>query len=78
MPILPQSTQLQHPFHPPKSQPENSFRNTQLYIQTYIHNPNHIHVQVIPDQFPNIIHFYQRDSSLQPPHQNLVQVPPSL
>uniref|UniRef100_UPI0011A06A92 ATP-binding protein n=1 Tax=Staphylococcus epidermidis TaxID=1282 RepID=UPI0011A06A92 len=78
MRVLPESSELEDPFHPPKSEAQNSFRNTQLYIQRYIHNPNHIHLQLIPHQFRNIIHLYQTHSSLQPPHQNLVQLPPSL
>ncbi|WP_398570975.1 hypothetical protein, partial [Staphylococcus aureus] len=29
-------------------------------------------------QHPNILHLFQPDSSLQPPHQKLLQLPPSL
>src|SRR5699024_10647056 len=48
------------------------------YVEKFIENPKHIEVQVIGDDYGNIVHLYERDCSIQRRHQKVVEVAPSL
>ncbi|MEJ7448323.1 hypothetical protein WL543_13205, partial [Staphylococcus epidermidis] len=52
--------------------------NSEIYIERYIDNPKHIEVQVIGDEYGNLIHLYERDCSVQRRHQKVVEVAPSV
>ena len=41
-----------------KSEAQKSFGNSEVYIERYIDNPKHIEVQVIGDEYGNIVHLY--------------------
>ncbi|MDU3969854.1 MAG: biotin carboxylase N-terminal domain-containing protein, partial [Staphylococcus epidermidis] len=78
MRIVRESSELEDAFHRAKSEAEKSFGNSEVYIERYIDNPKHIEVQVIGDEFGNIIHLYERDCSVQRRHQKVVEVAPSV
>ena len=48
-----------------KSEADNSFDNDTIYIEKYLQNPKHIEVQIIGDNFGNMIHLGERDCSMQ-------------
>ena len=60
MRIVRESSELEDAFHRAKSEAEKSFGNSEVYIERYIDNPKHIEVQVIGDEFGNIIHLYEK------------------
>lgn len=78
MRIVREESELEDAFHRAKSEAEKSFGNSEVYIERYIDNPKHIEVQVIGDELGNIIHFYERDCSVQRRHQKVVEVAPSV
>ncbi|WP_010097908.1 pyruvate carboxylase [Ornithinibacillus scapharcae] len=61
-----------------KSEAKAAFGNDEVYVEKLIEHPKHIEVQIIGDQFGNIVHLYERDCSIQRRHQKLVEVAPSL
>ncbi|TFH02573.1 MAG: acetyl-CoA carboxylase biotin carboxylase subunit [Calditrichales bacterium] len=56
---------------------ENAFGNSDLYMEKYIANPRHIEIQVMADSFGNVVHFGERECSIQRRHQKLVEEAPS-
>ncbi|HAM82122.1 pyruvate carboxylase [Ornithinibacillus bavariensis] len=61
-----------------KSEAKAAFGSDEVYVEKLIEHPKHIEVQIIGDQFGNIVHLYERDCSIQRRHQKVVEVAPSL
>ena len=56
---------------------ETSFGNAAVYMEKYIEEPRHVEIQIMGDRFGTIIHFGERDCSIQRRHQKLTEESPS-
>ncbi|MFH1223558.1 MAG: acetyl-CoA carboxylase biotin carboxylase subunit [Pseudomonadota bacterium] len=54
----------------------SSFNSDQVYIEKFIDNPRHIEVQILADNYGNMIHLYERDCTIQRRHQKLLEEAP--
>ncbi len=61
-----------------RSEAKAAFGDAAVFLERYIENPKHIEVQVLGDMHGNIVHFYERDCSIQRRHQKVVEFAPSL
>ena len=59
-----------------QSEAEKAFGNPGVYIEKYIENPKHVEVQVLGDEYGNIIYLGERDCSIQRRHQKLIEESP--
>ncbi|MFW6140474.1 MAG: acetyl-CoA carboxylase biotin carboxylase subunit, partial [Acidobacteriota bacterium] len=60
-----------------KSESESSFGDSSVYIEKYIQEPHHIEVQVLADQFGNVISLGERECSIQRRYQKVMEETPS-
>ena len=53
------------------------FGDASIYIEKFIENPRHIEVQILADQYGNVVHLGERDCSLQRRNQKVLEESPS-
>lgn len=56
---------------------QKAFGDGSVYIEKYIEEPRHIEIQIMGDSHGNIVHFWERDCSIQRRYQKLVEEAPS-
>ncbi|HKZ16172.1 MAG TPA: pyruvate carboxylase [Geobacteraceae bacterium] len=61
-----------------RSEAQAAFGNPAVFLERFIENPKHIEVQILGDNYGNIVHFFERDCSIQRRHQKVVEFAPSL
>ena len=54
------------------------FNDERVYIEKYLQNPKHIEVQILGDEYNNLIHLGERDCSIQRRNQKLLEESPSI
>ncbi|MGN0204616.1 MAG: pyruvate carboxylase [Coprococcus sp.] len=56
---------------------KKAFGDDQIFIEKYIRGPKHIEVQILADNYGNVVHLYDRDCSVQRRHQKVVEYAPA-
>ncbi|WP_010250879.1 acetyl-CoA carboxylase biotin carboxylase subunit [Myroides injenensis] len=59
------------------SEATNAFGDGSVFIEKYIASPRHIEIQILADQFGNIVHLFERECSIQRRHQKVIEEAPS-
>jgi acetyl-CoA carboxylase biotin carboxylase subunit len=55
----------------------NAFGDKSVYVEKYFENPRHVEVQIIGDEYGNIVHLYERECSIQRRFQKIIEETPS-
>eukprot|EP01062_Namystynia_karyoxenos_P024979 TRINITY_DN19789_c0_g1_i2.p1 TRINITY_DN19789_c0_g1~~TRINITY_DN19789_c0_g1_i2.p1 ORF type:complete len:1227 (+),score=537.64 TRINITY_DN19789_c0_g1_i2:299-3682(+) len=60
-----------------QSEALTAFGNGDVFIEKFIVKPRHIEVQVLGDNYGNVVHLFERDCSVQRRHQKVVEIAPA-
>ena len=60
-----------------KSEAKLAFGSDEIYLEKCIVNPKHVEVQIMGDEYGNVIHLFERDCSIQRRHQKVVETAPA-
>ena len=64
--------------HNARNEARKAFGNDDIFMEKYLDNPKHIEVQVLGDNYGNLVHLYERDCSIQRRHQKVIEFTPAL
>lgn len=78
MRILESAADLDNVFAEARSEALNAFGDDTVFLEKYIEAPKHLEVQIMGDQYGNLVHLFERDCSVQRRHQKIVEIAPSL
>ncbi|MFL9842590.1 acetyl/propionyl/methylcrotonyl-CoA carboxylase subunit alpha [Sphingomonas sp. ST-64] len=70
-------TDVREGFEATKREGLASFGDDRVFIEKFIESPRHIEIQVLGDQHGNIVYLGERECSIQPRHQKVVEEAPS-
>lgn len=54
----------------------NFFANDEIYIEKFIINPRHVEIQILADNYGNVVHLGERDCSMQRRNQKVLEESP--
>jgi acetyl-CoA carboxylase biotin carboxylase subunit len=75
--IVRKKEELQKAFESAKSETKAAFGDDTMYMEKVIENARHIEVQVLGDNYGNVVHLGERDCSLQRKNQKVLEEAPS-
>ncbi|MCL6265396.1 acetyl-CoA carboxylase biotin carboxylase subunit [Flagellimonas myxillae] len=59
------------------SEATSAFGDGSVFVEKYVTSPRHIEIQVMADTHGNVLHFFERECSVQRRHQKVVEEAPS-
>lgn len=68
---------LEKEFNEAKNESKKAFGDDKIFIEKYLRTPKHIEVQILGDNYGNVVHLYDRDCSVQRRHQKVVEYAPA-
>jgi acetyl-CoA carboxylase biotin carboxylase subunit len=73
MKVAEDPSQIDDAWRVARAEARAGFGNDAVYIEKYLDRPRHIELQVMADAHGNVVHFGERDCSLQRRHQKLLE-----
>ncbi len=77
MRIVRDKSKLKEAFRSAKDEAKKAFGIDDIFMEKYIEKPKHIEVQILGDEYNNVVHLFERDCSIQRRHQKLIEYTPA-
>lgn len=78
MRVVHDEEQLKKSFDEAQREAAKAFGDDTIFLEKYVADPKHIEVQLLGDNYGNLVHLYERDCSVQRRFQKVVEVAPSV
>lgn len=77
MRVVRDEQQLERVFDEAKNEAKVAFGDGTVFFEKFIDQPKHIEIQIMGDNYGNIVHLYDRDCSIQRRFQKVIEIAPS-
>ncbi|WP_298494853.1 acetyl-CoA carboxylase biotin carboxylase subunit [uncultured Algibacter sp.] len=77
MRIVEKESDLESQMNRAISEATSAFGDGSVFIEKYVTSPRHIEIQIMADSHGNVLHFFERECSIQRRHQKVVEEAPS-
>ena len=77
MKVARSADELREAFKLARNEAKAAFGNPDVYMEKYLGKPRHIEMQILADNYGNVVHLGERDCSLQRRHQKVLEEAPS-
>ncbi|CAI5759554.1 unnamed protein product [Candida verbasci] len=77
MRVVKEGDDIEDAFKRATSEAKTAFGNGTCFIERFLDKPKHIEVQLLADNYGNVIHLFERDCSVQRRHQKVVEIAPA-
>lgn len=77
MRVVRNKKELEEAFPVAQSEAESAFSNPALYIERYLEGARHVEVQIMADNYGNVVAVGERECSVQRKHQKIIEETPS-
>jgi Carbamoyl-phosphate synthase L chain, ATP binding domain len=66
------AAELNDAFARASNEAQAAFGDGRMFVEKYVEHPRHIEVQILADNYGNVVHLYERDCSVQRRHQKVL------
>ena len=73
MKVAHSADELEEAWRVARTEARAAFGNDAVYLEKYLDRPRHIELQILADEHGNVVHFGERDCSLQRRHQKVLE-----
>ncbi|MGE5548027.1 MAG: acetyl-CoA carboxylase biotin carboxylase subunit [Solirubrobacterales bacterium] len=77
MKVARNTDELREAYKLARNEAKAAFGNSEVYMEKYLGRPRHIEMQILADNYGNVVHLGERDCSLQRRHQKVLEEAPS-
>lgn len=77
MRVVRTDSEIESAFRACRSEGQNYFADSTVYIEKFVSDPKHIEIQVFGDTHGNVVHLFERECSVQRRHQKIIEESPS-
>ncbi|SGZ55787.1 CIC11C00000005841 [Sungouiella intermedia] len=77
MRVVREGDDIEDAFNRARSEALTAFGNGTCFIERFLDKPKHIEVQLLADNYGNVIHLFERDCSVQRRHQKVIEIAPA-
>ena len=71
-------TELEENYNIVKQEAKAAFFDDEIYMEKFVENPRHIEVQILADEYGNVVYLGERDCTIQRKHQKILEEGPSI
>jgi acetyl-CoA carboxylase biotin carboxylase subunit len=75
--IVHDEAELLPSFERARSEAENAFKSSAVYLEKFLAQSHHVEIQVVADAHGNVVHLGERECSMQRRHQKVIEESPS-
>ncbi len=77
MRIVLNSDKLQESVEAAIRESKSAFGSDEVFLEKYLESPRHVEIQILADNFGNVVYLFERECSIQRRHQKIIEEAPS-